>query len=69
MRDGTLRVLDVANPDVREAIVEAEEAGPLYASDGADTTKVEWSPSFAPWPTLRVGIPDAQFPANLSSVS
>ena len=35
MKDGTLRVLDLTDPDVREAITRAEEAEALYLGDSA----------------------------------
>ena len=36
MKDGTLRVLDLANPSVREAVAEAEDAEALYLSGEAN---------------------------------
>lgn len=36
MKDGTLRVLDLTDPDTREAITEAEEAEALYVGIGGD---------------------------------
>ena len=36
IEDGTLRVLDLTDPDIREAITDAEEAEALYLGDEAD---------------------------------
>ena len=36
MKDGTLRVLDLTNPYIREAITEAEDAQALYLGGGAN---------------------------------